>query len=281
MMRSVLDALRRAISVPTGAIGLALLLAVAGAALVLPPLLPDPAAQPDILGGALLPPAPQHPFGTDNLSRDVLARTVGGARISLTIAVLAVAMSMSLGALVGLAAGYFGGVIDAALMRLVDGALSIPRLFIVLVVLGALERVPLGVLILVLGTTGWFGTSRLVRAEVVRVRHEPYVLAAEGLGAGHARVIFRHLLPNASGPLLVATMLGVAEVILLDAGLSFLGFGVAPPAPSLGGMIQESRSLITEAPWTSLFPGATILITVLGINLFGDALRDAFDPRSA
>jgi peptide/nickel transport system permease protein len=250
------------------------------AAVIGPWLLPDPLAQPDILG-ASQPPGLGHPFGTDQLSRDVLARVVTGARISLGVALLAVALSLTLGAAVGIVSGYWGGAIDAALMRLVDGALAIPRLFILLLVLAVWERVPVLALILIIGATGWFATSRLVRGEVLRIREEGYVRAAEALGARRRRIIFRHLLPNALGPLLVAATLGVGDVILLEAGLSFLGLGIQPPAPSWGGMILDSREVMVSAPWAGIFPGLAIVITVLSANLFGDALRDAVDPRSA
>lgn len=257
-----------------------LLLVVALTAVIGPWLLPDPLAQPDILGGSL-PPGLGHPFGTDQLSRDVLARVVAGARISLSIALLAVALSVTIGAAVGLVSGYWGGVVDAALMRLVDGALAIPRLFILLLVLAVWERVPMAALIVLIGTTGWFATSRLVRGEVLRLREEGYVHAAEALGARPRRIIFRHLLPNALGPLLVAATLGVGDVILLEAGLSFLGLGIQPPTPSWGGMILDSKEVLVSAPWAGIFPGLAIVITVLSANLFGDALRDAVDPRSA
>jgi peptide/nickel transport system permease protein len=245
-----------------------------------PWLLPDPLAQPDILAGSL-PPGLGHPFGTDQLSRDVLARVATGARISLGVSVLAVALSVTLGAAVGIVSGYWGGAIDAALMRLVDGALAIPRLFILLLVLAVWERVPVLALILIIGATGWFATSRLVRGEVLRIREEGYVQAAEALGARRRRIIFRHLLPNALGPLLVAATLGVGDVILLEAGLSFLGLGIQPPTPSWGSMILDSREVMVSAPWAGIFPGLAIVITVLSANLFGDALRDAVDPRSA
>jgi peptide/nickel transport system permease protein len=256
-----------------------LLLLVAVAALVGPWFLPDPLAQPDILGGSL-PPGLGHPFGTDQLSRDVLARVVAGARISLSVAVLAVTLSVTIGAAVGLVAGYWGGILDAALMRVVDGALAIPRLFILLLVLAVWERVPVPALIVLIGATGWFATSRLVRGEVLRLREEGYVRAAEALGSQRRRIIFRHLLPNALGPLLVAATLGVGDVILLEAGLSFLGLGIQPPTPSWGGMILDSREVLVSAPWAGIFPGLAIVITVLSANLFGDALRDAIDPRS-
>ena len=279
-MSAVGDAFATAWRNPYGRVGALLLLVIAVAAVAGPWLLPDPLAQPDILAGSL-PPGLGHPFGTDQLNRDILARTVTGARISLGIALLAVTLSMTLGAAVGLIAGYFGGAIDAALMRLVDGALAIPRLFILLLVLAVWEHVPVAALILLIGATGWFATSRLVRGEVLRLREEAFVSAAEALGARRRHIIFRHLLPNTIGPLLVGATLGVGDVILLEAGLSFLGLGIQPPAPSWGGMILDSKEVLVSAPWAGIFPGLAIVITVLSANLFGDALRDAVDPRSA
>jgi peptide/nickel transport system permease protein len=278
-VNSALPALRIAWRNPGGRRGALLLLVVVAAAVIGPWFLPDPLAQPDILAGSL-PPGLGHPFGTDQLSRDVLARVVAGARISLSVALLAVALSITIGAAVGLVAGYWGGIVDAGLMRLVDGALAIPRLFILLLVLAVWERVPVTALIFLIGATGWFATSRLVRGEVLRLREEGYVRAAEALGAQRRRIIFRHLLPNALGPLLVAATLGVGDVILLEAGLSFLGLGIQPPTPSWGGMILDSKEVLVSAPWAGIFPGLAIVITVLSANLFGDALRDAVDPRS-
>ena len=279
-MREALAALIAGWHHPQGRIGALLLLIVAVAAIAAPPLLPDPLAQPDILAGST-PPGLGHPFGTDQLNRDILARVVTGARISLSVALLAVALSMTLGAAVGLTAGYFGGVTDAALMRLVDGALAIPRLFILLLVLAVWERVPVIALIGLIGATGWFATSRIVRAEVLRLKEETYVEAAEALGARRRRIIFRHLLPNVLGPLLVTATLAVGDVILLEAGLSFLGLGIQPPQPSWGGMILDSKEVLVSAPWAGIFPGLAIVITVLSANLLGDALRDVADPRSA
>jgi peptide/nickel transport system permease protein len=204
---------------------------------------------------------------------------VSGARVSLAVAAIAVALSVTLGAGVGLVAGDWGGAVDAALMRVVDGALAVPRLFLLLLVLAVPERVPLLALILLIGTTGWFATSRLVRAEVLRLREETFVHAAEALGASRRRIIFRHLLVNTAGPLLVAATLGVGDVILLEAGLSFLGLGVQPPTPSWGGMIMDARPVLEAAPWVGIFPGIAITLTVLATNLVGDALGDALDPR--
>ena len=279
-MRPVLDALAAAWRHPQGRVGALILLIVTVTAIVGPWVLPDPLSQPDILAGSM-PPGLGHPFGTDQLNRDILSRVVTGARISLGVALLAVALSMTLGAAVGLVSGYLGGVVDAALMRLVDGALAIPRLFILLLVLAVWERVPVFALILLIGATGWFATSRIVRAEVLRLREEAYVRAAEALGARRRRIIFRHLLPNVIGPLLVTATLAVGDVILLEAGLSFLGLGIQPPMPSWGGMILDSKEVLVSAPWAGIFPGLAIVITVLSANLFGDALRDAVDPRGA
>jgi peptide/nickel transport system permease protein len=273
------EALAAAWRHPQGRAGALILGIVAVAAILGPWLLPDPLAQPDILAGSM-PPGLGHPFGTDQLNRDVLARVVTGARISLAVAFLAVALSMTLGAAIGLIAGYLGGIVDAALMRLVDGALAIPRLFILLLVLAVWERVPVFALVLLIGATGWFSTSRIVRAEVLKLREETYVHAAEALGARRRRIIFRHLLPNVIGPLLVTATLAVGDVILLEAGLSFLGLGIQPPVPSWGGMILDAKEVLVSAPWAGIFPGLAIVLTVLSANLVGDALRDAVDPRS-
>jgi peptide/nickel transport system permease protein len=272
-------ALSRAWSDPRGRAGALLLLAVAGVAAVGPLLLPDPLAQPCVLTCRNLPPSLEHPFGTDDLSRDILSRVAWGGRISLAVGFLAVALSATLGAATGLVAGYWGGAVDGILMRLVDAALAIPRLFLLLLVLAVWEQVPVAVLIVLIGVTGWFGTGRLVRGEVLRLRAEPYVRAAEALGASRGRILVRHLLPNTAGPLLVAATLGVGDVILLEAGLSFLGLGVQPPTPSWGGMILDAKSVLVAAPWAGIFPGLAVVITVLATNLFGDALRDAVDPQ--
>lgn len=280
-MSGAARALRAVWRAPSGRSGLVFLLFLVLLAVAGPLLLPDPFRQFDILELAGAPPSADHPFGTDQLSRDVLSRVVSGARVSLAVAALAVALSITVGAGVGLVAGYQGGAVDAVLMRLVDGALAVPRLFLLLLVLAVPERVPLIALIVLIGATGWFATSRLVRGEVLRLREEAYVRAAEALGASRRRIIFRHLLVNTAGPLLVAATLGVGDVILLEAGLSFLGLGVQPPTPSWGGMILDARSVLVTAPWVGIFPGVAITLTVLATNLVGDALRDAIDPRGA
>jgi peptide/nickel transport system permease protein len=280
MIGSLGDLFRRSWHHPSGRAGVVTLLLLAMLTLILPPLLPDPAAMPDAVAGAT-PPSLAHPMGTDHLNRDLLSRVAVGGRVSLSVAGLAVLLSVTLGTLVGLVAGYAGGWVDALLMRTVDAALAIPRLFALLLLLVVWERIPLLALIVVLGTTGWFGTSRLVRAEVLRLRYEPFVVASAAMGATRWRTMARHLLPNAAGPLLVAATLGVGDVILLEAGLSFLGLGVQPPTPSWGGMVLDARPLLMSAPWTALFPGAAIVLTVLSANLIGDALQAALDPRAA
>lgn len=280
-MSTFREALQAVWRTSRGRAGLVFLAFLVLLALIGPLALPEPFRQFDLERLANAAPSADHPFGTDQLSRDVLSRVVSGARISLAVAALAVGLSVTLGAGVGLTAGYWGGLVDAILMRFVDGALAVPRLFLLLLVLSVPDRVPLAALILLIGTTGWFATSRLVRAEVLRLREETFVRAAEALGASRRRVIFRHLLVNAAGPLLVAATLGVGDVILLEAGLSFLGLGVQPPTPSWGGMILDGRPVLEAAPWVSVLPGAAIILTVLATNLVGDALRDAFDPRGA
>jgi peptide/nickel transport system permease protein len=270
----------RAFGSPSGRLGVLVLAAMALVIIVGPWFLPDPAAMPNLLAGAT-PPGGAHLFGTDQLNRDILSRVISGGRISLSVAALAVTLAVTLGALIGGAAGFYGGWVDGLLMRLVDGALAIPRLFLLLILVAVWEHMPVSALVVVLGATGWFATSRIVRGEILRLREAEFVQAATALGAGPGRIIFLHLLPNVAGPLLVAATLGVGDVILLEAGLSYLGVGVHPPTPSWGGMILDARSLLTTAPWASIFPGLAIVITVLAVNLIGDALRGALDPRSA
>jgi peptide/nickel transport system permease protein len=266
---------------PSGRAGLVALSVLAVLAVVGPLVLPDPTSQGDLLTQSLLPPGTGHLLGTDQLSRDVLSRVVNGLRLSLVIGLTAAILAVAVGAAIGLLAGSRAGIVDVLLMRTVDALLAIPRLFILLLVLAVWDRVPLPALVLLLALTGWYGTSRLVRAETVRLRSEDFVRASEALGAGRLRIALRHLLPNVAAPILVAGTLGVGDVILLEAGLTYLGLGIRPPTPSLGGMVLDSRAVFAAAPWTSIFPGLVIVLTVLSVNLVGDALRDALDPRSA
>lgn len=280
MRGPVLATVRAAWRSPSGRTGSLLLAAIALAALLGPLVLPDPATMHDVIAGAQ-PPSTAHLLGTDPLSRDVLSRTVHGARVSLGVAALAVTFSVLLGTTVGALSGYLGGWTDRVLMRLVDAGLAIPRLLMLLLLVLVWERIPLVTLAIVIGATGWLGTTRMVRGEVLRLRELDFVAAARALGASGSRIITRHLIPNTAGPVAVSATLGVADVILLEAGLSFLGLGVQPPTPSWGGMILDARPELLSAPWTSLAPGLAILVTVLAINLIGDALRAAVDPRTA
>jgi peptide/nickel transport system permease protein len=238
----------------------------------------DPIAQGDVPRMRYVAPCRDHPLGTDKFGRDVLARIMYGARISLMIGLLAVAITVVLGALVGAAAGYFGGVVDAILMRIVDALLAIPRLFLLLTCV-ALFSGSLWLIIILLGATGWMATARLVRAQVLSIRNLDFVKAAEALGAGGRSIIWRHLIPNTVTVIIVAATLRIGGIILTEASLSFLGLGVQPPAPSWGQMVFEGREVLLSAWWLSTFPGIAIAVTVIGFNLLGDALKDAFDPR--
>lgn len=259
---------------------LTVLVAVALVALLAPLLAPyDPAAQLDVARLNGMSPSLAHPFGTDPFSRDVLSRMIYGTRISLSVALVAVTLSISLGVVVGALAGYAGGVTDAVLMRVVDAAVSIPRLLLVIIVVALWGEVGVVGLTLLLAGTGWFSVSRIVRAEALLVREQDYVSAARALGASPARLLLRHVLPNAAGPGLVAATLAVGNVILLEAGLSYLGIGIRPPAASWGTIIQDGAERVSDQWWLTLFPGLAILVTVFAFNALADALRDLLDPR--
>ena len=228
-----------------------------------------------------LPPSTQFLLGTDPYSRDVWSRLVYGARVSLGIGAVAMLVAATIGTAVGAVAGYFRRWVDTALMRLVDVGLAMPRIFVLLMAVALWEHIALWVLVLLIGLTGWFGTSRLVRAEVLSLRERDFVAAARAAGAGSGRVIFRHVLPNAAAPIIVSAALGIGNMMLLEAGLSFLGLGVPPPAPSWGNMIADGWHKMTVAWWASTFPGLAISLVVMAFNALGDALRDALDPRRA
>jgi len=238
-----------------------------------------PAEQIDPVHLQNQPPSIRFPLGTDVYSRDVWSRLVYGARLSLGIGTIAMLVAVTVGAGVGAAAGYWRGGIDAVLMRSVDVGLAMPRMFVLLMAVALWERLPLAVLVLLIGLTGWFGTSRLVRAEVLALREREFVAAARAVGAGPTRVIFRHVLPNAAAPIIVSAALGIGNVILLEAGLSYLGLGVPSPLPSWGSIIYDGQPYIATAPWTAGFPGLAIALLVLALNAVGDGLRDALDPR--
>lgn len=250
------------------------------AAIFAPLLTPyDPAAQLDIVRLRSLAPSLAHPFGTDAYSRDVLSRVLFGARVSLSIAFAAVALSVSFGTLVGVVAGYVGGTTDVILMRFVDAALAIPRLLLIIAVVALWGSVSVTTLTLLIAGVSWFAVSRLVRAETLVVRDREYVVAARALGSSPWRIMLRHVTPNVIGPGLVNATLAIGNVILLEAGLSYLGIGVRPPTASWGSIIQDGAERVSDLWWLTVFPGLAIVVTVFACNALGDALRDALDPR--
>ncbi len=265
---------------PSSRIALVILGVIVAIAVLAPLLAPyDPAAQPDIVNGKDLAPSLAHPFGTDPYSRDVLSRVIYGARLSLTIGILATVVSLTFGVAYGAIAGYAGGVVDAIMMRILDALLSIPRLLLLLGVLVAWPHLSVGALILFLGLTGWFGLSRIVRGQVLALKHAEFVAAAEALGASRRRILVRHLLPNLVSPIVVAATLGIAHVIVLEAGLSFLGIGVPQPLASWGNIIYDGSDEIARLWWMSLFPGLFMVVTVMTLNVLGESLRDVYERR--
>lgn len=225
-----------------------------------------------------LPPSINHPFGTDDLGREVFVRMLYGARISLLVGFVAVGISTLIGIVLGALAGYYGGWVDSLVMRFVDIMLCFPTFFLILAVIAFLDPSIWNIMI-VIGLTSWMGVARLIRAEFLSLRQRDFVLAAQALGATDLRLIFRHILPNAMSPVLVSATLGVAGAILTESALSFLGIGVQPPTPSWGNMLIVGKQTLGSAWWLSVIPGLAILITVLGYNLFGEGIRDALDPR--
>jgi peptide/nickel transport system permease protein len=223
-------------------------------------------------------PSPQHPMGTDSLGRDLLTRILFGGRVSLAVGVLAALLALTLGTLVGAVAGFYGGLTDGVLMRLVDVLLSIPRLFLI-VLLAVLFGGSVLTIIVVLGGLSWMRTSRIVRATVLSLKGREFVEAARAIGAGDVRIIVRHLLPNTVAPIVVAATLGVAGAIIAESTLSFLGLGIQKPTSTWGNLLTDATTDMSQAPWVAIFPGVAIFLAVVSINFVGDGLRDALDPR--
>ena len=264
------------------AFAIALLLGIAIPCLLAPLFAPyDPSAQPDIIGLQNQPPSADHPFGTDPFSRDVLSRLLYGGRLSLSVAVIATLVSVTVGTAYGAVAGYSRGLTAALLERVLDALLSIPRLLLLIAVFAAWRDIPLAGFILMLGVTGWYGLARLVRGQVLALTRLDFVVSAEALGASRFRILMRHILPNVTTPVIVAAALGLGHVIVLEAGLSWLGIGVRQPVPSWGNMIQDGSDQIAAHWWISLFPGLAIVLTVMAFNVLGDALLRALTPGSA
>jgi peptide/nickel transport system permease protein len=255
----------------------ALMYALALAAPIIAPY--SPSQQLDIVALKDQPPSWAHPFGTDRYSRDLLTRVLFGARVSLTIATIAVLMSTIVGTAYGLVSATLGGVVDTVMMRVLDAFLAVPRVLLLIAVLALWSPVPLPALVAVLGLTGWFDVSRFVRAEALSLRERDFVVAARSLGAGSNRMMLQHLLPNVLVPVIVFTTLGVGNIIVLEAGLSFLGIGAQEPVPSWGTLFYGGTEAFGGTWWSALFPGIAIVATVLSFNVLGDALRRVLDPR--
>ncbi len=239
------------------------------------------------LRNRLKPPTAEHWLGTDELGRDVWARIVYGGRISLTVGLLAMAVAISLGTIIGLVAGFYGGAVDNVLMRITEVFLTFPRLFVLILLTTFLRAANLpGMrpgsftpIAFVIGILAWMTVARLVRATTLELRNREFVTAAIGIGASNARIMFQHILPNVASPIIVAATLGLAGAIIAESGLSYLGFGVQPPTPTWGNLLRNAQSQMTIAPWTAIFPGLAIFIVVLAVNFLGEGLRDALDPR--
>jgi peptide/nickel transport system permease protein len=240
----------------------------------------------------LEPPSLSHPMGTDELGRDLLTRILYGGRVSLSIGVMAMALAVLVGATIGGLGGFYGGWIDNILMRFTDMMLSFPSLFILIILAIALRDIPIDALrgtafasvfsiVLVIAVLAWMQVARLVRASFLSLKEKEFAEASRCIGAPNRRIMLRHLLPNAMSPIIVAATFRVATSIITESGLSYLGFGVQPPTPTWGNMLKNAQELMTRAPWTAIFPGLMIFVTVIAINFIGDGLRDALDPYKA
>ncbi len=229
------------------------------------------------LGAIREAPSARHWMGTDDLGRDLFTRVLYGGRVSILIGVLSALIGTGLGSAVGSIAGYYGGRTDNVLMRLTDIAYSIPTLPL-LIVLASYTQAAAGSMALIIGLLSWMGTARVVRGEVLTIKETAYVEAARSLGATNGRIIVRHVLPNAVGPIVVGATLAVGNAIILESSLSFLGLGVQPPTPTWGNMLMDAQATMASKPWLTIFPGLAILLVVLSVNFIGDGLQDAVDP---
>lgn len=246
--------------------------------LVAEPVLPLPSPTRINITNAFAGPSAEHLLGTDENGRDVVARLIDGGRVSILVGIVSALLTVVVGGALGVIAGYAGGTVDRVIMRVTDGVLSIPVFFLLLAVV-ALFGSSITVLVLALSFTRWMGPARLIRGEIMRIKELEYATAARSLGAGHLRIMFLHLLPQALPLLIVATSMGVGNVMLVEAGLSFLGLGITPPTPSWGNMLTASQFYMWSAPMLAVYPGLMILLTVLAFNAVGDVIRDTLDPR--
>lgn len=261
-------------------VGLILLLAFSLAALAAPWISPYSPVKVNLSDETRLrPPSALHWFGTDNFGRDVFARTIYGARISLAVAFVATMVSIGIGMVVGSVAGFYGGIVDNLSMRLVDLLLALPIFFVIIILQSLLAHPNILYVMGLVGATSWMGTARILRGQILKEREMGYVLAAYGIGASRTRIIFRHILPNVLGLVVVAATLLIGRAIMIEAGLSFLGFGTQPPNPSWGAMLAQGQAHLNTAPWMALFPGLFLSLTVVAFNFIGDGLVSATNPH--
>ncbi len=272
-------ALRRFFRHRLAAAGVALCLALLLSAVLAPVLAPRDPLQIDILAKFAPPLARGLLLGGDEIGRDLLSRLLYAGRISLLVGFAAMAVTVTVGTVVGLLSGFYGGRVDALLMRLTDALLCFPTVFLLLV-LAAFVGASVGSVTLIIGLTAWMELARILRNQTLGLREADYVQAARALGAGNGRIIVRHLLPNSLAPIMVAATLNVANAVLAESYISYLGYGIQPPEASWGNMLNNAQSYVTDAPWIALFPGLLITLTVAGFNFIGDGLRDALDPRA-
>jgi len=270
--------LRACVRSARGRFGLGVALVIFLVAVAAPVIAPTRPAAID-LNAELQPPSIHHPLGTGENGLDVLTHVIYGARVSLWVSIFAVGISAIVGVLLGGMSGYVGGVFDEALMRAVDILLAFPGILLAIFITAVMGP-SLANVVFALAVTGWTGYARLVRSQVLTLRERDYVRAAQALGAGHSRILARHLLPNAAGPLIVQITFGIPAAILAEASLSFLGLGAPPGTPSWGSLVDQGTQYLLLAPHIALFPGLAIALTVLGFNFLGDGLRDAIDPKA-
>ena len=271
-------ALRRFLRHRVALLGLGVVLFMTLFSFVGPWLIPFNDTDTDIRARLTEPFAGPHVFGTDPLGRDILARLMYAGRISLSIGFAATALSVVVGVLVGLVAGFYRGAIGAALMRFVDAMLCFPTIFLLLAIAALIEPSVTSIVVLI-AVASWMEVARVVEGQIRSLRERDFALAAESLGASDSRIMFRELLPNAVAPIVVAATLNIAHAILAEAYISFLGFGIQPPTPSWGNMLENAQSYLTNAPWLAIVPGLAITLTVTSFNFIGDGLRDALDAK--
>jgi len=262
-----------------------IVLSIVVMAVILAPLSPYDPVKSD-MSSRFQAPSLEHPMGTDALGRDLFTRVLYGGRVSLSVGLMVITITLLIGVAVGSVAGFFGGWVDNILMRITDAALSLPSLLVLILLSAILSETDLPfvsrnnviTIAVVIGILAWMTVARLVRASFLTIREQEFVIAARCTGTSNVRIMLRHILPNAIGPIIVETTLGLGWAIMVESGLSFLGFGIQPPTPSWGNLLGNAQAHMTSHPWLAIFPGLMIFLTIISVNYIGDGLRDAFDP---